>query len=100
MELKPTGKKAPWKQEDERAKPLESIGAGGDNPWEMLARHAKMGPGAKRSRWSSGTLGATPPRDGPWSLAAADVAILNPPKTRTARQAEPAWPSGIPKKGR
>lgn len=101
MELKPTGRKAPWKPGEEQEKPpkpLESIGAGGANPWQMLARHDKMGaPLAKRRRWASDTLGATPPRDGPWAQSAASVANLLPPKTRTARQAEPAWPSGIPK---
>jgi hypothetical protein len=98
MDLKPTGKKAPWQKGDEPPKPLESIGAGGDNPWAMLARHNKMGSGSKRRRWAADTLGATPPRDGPWSLGAADVAIVNPPKTRAARQGEPAWPSGIPRR--
>jgi len=100
MDLKPTRKKAPWKQDgsEEPPKPLESIGAGGANPWAMLARHSKMGSGYKRKRWTSDTLGATPPRDGPFSLGAADVAAINPPKTRTARQAEPAWPSGLPKR--
>jgi hypothetical protein len=98
MELKPTGKKAPWKGDEEPPKPLESIGAGGANPWAMLARHDKMGSGYKRKRPFSDTLGATPPRDGPWAQSAASVANLLPPKTRTARQAEPAWPSGIPRR--
>lgn len=98
MELKPTGSKVAVKPWDEKPpKPLESIGAGGSNPWAMLARHNKMGAGNKRKRLGADTLGATPPRDGPFAQSAASVANLLPPSTRTARQAEPAWPSGIPK---
>ena len=61
------------------------------NPWATLARGLRPA-GAKRHRPMADTLGATPPRDGPWSLPAADVAIAKPPKARSRRAAGPGLP--------
>ena len=59
------------------------------NPWATLARGLDPnGSTGKRRRWASDTLGATPPRDGPWATAAADVAIQKPPKTRAKRNGD------------
>lgn len=59
------------------------------NPWATLARGISPGQGqtGKRRRWTADTLGATPPRDGPFQYGAADVAIQKPPKTRQRRNA-------------
>lgn len=59
----------------------------GKNPWATSSRGINPAQSGKRRRWSSDTLGATPPRDGPFSLAAEDVAIQKPPKTRSRRRA-------------
>jgi len=89
MELKPTGRKAGQNS----MKPLASIGAGADNPWEIIARGTKMeAPRAKRSNWARNQLGATPPRDGPFAPMAAAIAANMPIKTRTKRQTLGNWP--------
>lgn len=97
MELKPTGKPGMARkgrsQGAPQRKPLESIGAGGDNPWEVVARGATTAaPMGKRRNWAVPALGATPPRDGPFSMAAQDVAASKPPRTRVRRQAGRSWP--------
>jgi hypothetical protein len=91
VELKPTGKVG-WDPEGKKGpKPLESIGAGGDNPWEVVNRGAVGAPAAKRRNWGRASLGATPPRDGPFQASASGIAGLMPPKTRTRRQAASPW---------
>ena len=84
MELKPS--------KDKQALRPRLDGLGGTlrtnehkNPWAQLARGvAPRGP--KRRRYASDTLGATPPRDGAFSVAAADVAVTRPPATRGRQQ--------------
>lgn len=61
------------------------------NPWATLARGTAP-QGAKRRRPFADTLGATPPRDGPFSMGASDVALDSPPKTRTKRSRTPSFP--------
>ena len=87
MELKPTGKKIKLRYDglgnvmDEKD---------GHNPWATSSRGINPAASGKRRRWSADTLGATPPRDGPFALAAEDVAIQKPPKTRTKRRGHAA----------
>jgi len=89
MELKPT-RKPGWDPEGKKPiKPLESIGAGGDNPWEVVNRGAVGAPSSKRRNWTRAALGATPPRDGPFQEPASGVAGLMPPKGRVQRQSSP-----------
>lgn len=92
MELKPSrdklGSRKPVK--------LDGMGRGlgpGEhkNPFASLAKGLEPR-GAKRRRWASDTLGATPPRDGPFSLGAADVAVTKPPKGRARRRTDPQLP--------
>lgn len=84
MELKPSRDRA-------AAKPLLD-GAGrpvvkGDerNPFAALAR-GMIPAGNRRKRPFADTLGATPPRDGPFSMGAQDVAVQKPPKGRQRRK--------------
>ena len=101
MELKPTRDR----QTPQRKPILDGIGnrLSPDeykNPWVTLARGISPkapalglpNPAARQRqrRWSSDTLGATPPRDGPHSLAAADVAVAKPPRTRKKRSRNPS----------
>lgn len=84
MELKPTKDKAAAKPQ------LNGVGqvlAPGEssNPWATLAKGTVPPSGGKRRRPFSDTLGATPPRDGPWTLGAIDVALNKPPRTRKNR---------------
>lgn len=58
------------------------------NPWATLARGTMPKQGNKRRRFAADTLGATPPRDGPFQYGAADVAVQKPPKTRVRRNAD------------
>lgn len=90
MDLKPS--------QDKQAKRPKLDGMGrevrpGDerNPFASLARGTNQ-QGAKRRRWASDTLGATPPRDGPFSPGAADVAATKPPKARQRREMNPGLP--------
>jgi len=62
------------------------------NPWATLARAVKPPKGNRRRRFAADTLGATPPRDGPFAFAAQGVAAVNPPKTRVRRSAQPGLP--------
>jgi hypothetical protein len=54
-------------------------------PWKGVEEAMGAKPVARR-RWASGTLGATPPRDGPAATAAAEIARLLPPVTRKKRR--------------
>lgn len=92
MELKPTGKK---QQLDGMGRPLGP--ADTKNPFYTIARGLGAG-GPKRRRFAADTLGATPPRDGPFAPSAADVAVAKPPRTR-ARQQRLAAPLGLGLKG-
>ena len=61
----------------------------GDRPTPWKGVELAMGALKEgRKRWGNqrGGLGATPPRDGPWSLAAEEVARLLPPHTRERRR--------------
>ena len=83
MELKPTKQKAQIKPT------LDGMGNVVDpdmrnNPFGMLARNTTAATGRRR-QWTD-TLGATPPRDGPFSQAARDVAVVNPPRSRQRRR--------------
>jgi hypothetical protein len=60
------------------------------NPFGMLAR--ALEPVGNRRRRGGEVLGATPPRDGPFAAAARGVAIVNPPKSRQRRRANPGLP--------
>lgn len=84
MELKPTGKKVKVRY-DGLGNVLRE--EDGNNPWATSSRGINPAVSGKRRRWAADTLGATPPRDGPFSLAAEDVAIQKPPKTRSRRRA-------------
>jgi len=88
MELKPTRDKTMIK--------VRLDGVGGrlapneyKNPWQSLARGLDSGGTGKRKRPFSDTLGATPPRDGPFAMGATDVAAVNPPRTRQKRNLDP-----------
>lgn len=93
MELKPTGEK---QKLDGMGRPLAK---GEDkNPFATIARAVEAGSmvgprrGQKRRRIGADTLGATPPRDGPWSYGAADVAAAKPPKARGRQQRKASNP--------
>jgi len=55
------------------------------SPWAGVEAAMGAKPDARR-RWASGTLGATPPRDGPFQPQAAELARLLPPVTRQKRR--------------
>lgn len=81
MEFKPSGDK---QKLDGMGRPL---GPQDDrNPFASIARGIETRVGAKRRRFSADTIGATPPRDGAFAAAAADVAVAKPPKTRSRQQ--------------
>ena len=84
MELKPTRDKAGLQSRlDGLGNPVRSTDY--KNPFAHLARGIEPH-GAKRRRMASDTLGATPPRDGPFAAAAADVAVQRPPRARQRQQ--------------
>lgn len=90
MELKPSRHKAPVKPQldglGNKLRPEDSR-----NPWASLARG--LAPrGGKRRRFAAETLGATPPRDGPFSAGAAGIAVAAPPRTRKQRSRAPRLP--------
>ena len=62
------------------------------NPFATLARGLNP-QGEKRRRPMADTLGATPPRDGPFAMAAADIAVQKPPRARQrrSRSASTTW---------
>lgn len=92
MKLQPTKDKGSIGGQP-KPKPLESIGAGGNNAWEVIARHSTPGnAGNRRRNFAVAYLGATPPRDGPFADAAQAIAGLLPPKTRVRRKAGDIWP--------
>ena len=100
MELKPSRDK----QGSRKPVKLDGMGrpiAPGDerNPFAQLAKGVDpRNPTAmKRRRWAADTLGATPPRDGPFSLGAADVAVTKPPRTRRRRNTDPQLPFPVKK---
>lgn len=85
MELKPSNDKLNVRDRvklDGTGNPIKK----GDerNPFAQIARGIEQR-GGKRRRPFSDTLGATPPRDGPFAMAAADVAAQKPPRTRKRR---------------
>lgn len=81
MDLKPTGKRGwPKGRTDQRSGPAPSA-----NPWEAIGKNVGSPTSNKRRRPFADTLGATPPRDGPFAAGAADIAVQKPPKTRKAR---------------
>lgn len=93
MELKPSRDKMKL---DGFGRPLGKSDT--KNPFASIARgmEAGLGPGlgqlpspqqgSKRRRIGADTLGATPPRDGPWAIPAADVAVAKPPRARSRQQ--------------
>lgn len=91
MELKPTRDKAglrprldgvgrPVSKEDHR------------NPFAQLARGLDQPRRQQRKRPFADTLGATPPRDGPFAISATDVAVQKPPKGRQMRKKSAGLP--------
>lgn len=92
MELKPTRDKLGSRKAvklDGMGRPLAEDEH--KNPFASLAKG--LGPrGDKRRRWASDTLGATPPRDGPFAAGAADVAVTKPPRGRARRRTDPQLP--------
>lgn len=85
MELKPSRDKAGLRPR------LDGMGrrvAKGDekNPFAQLARGMDAPTRNQRKRPFADTLGATPPRDGPFSMGAADIAVQKPPKGRLKRK--------------
>lgn len=91
MELKPSRQK---QRLDGFGRPLARSDT--KNPFASLARGVETPVGAKRRRFASDTLGATPPRDGPFALGAADVAAAKPPRTRARQGREPAALGALP----
>lgn len=84
MEFKPTRRKA-------EAQPRldgmgRMLGADTKNPFATIARGLDAGGTGKRRRFAADTIGATPPRDGPFAAGAADVAVAKPPRTRSREQ--------------
>jgi hypothetical protein len=61
------------------------------NPFAQLARGLNPSSGRKRRPFAD-TLGATPARDGPFSLGAADVAAQKPPRGRQKRKKSAGLP--------
>lgn len=91
MELKPTGKKAGFRPRlDGMGRPV----AKGDekNPFAQLARGLDRPRDKRRKRPFADTLGATPPRDGPFSVSAADIAVQKPPRGRQKRKRHASLP--------
>ena len=91
MELKPSRDKPQGRQK------LDGVGnpvAKGDerNPFAALGRGINPGAGNRRRRPFADTLGATPPRDGPFSMSAKDVAVQKPPKGRKKRKRDAQLP--------
>lgn len=80
MELKPSRDKMKL---DGFGRPLGKQDS--KNPFATIAKGLDA-KGVKRSRFAADTLGATPPRDGAFAPAAADVAVAKPPKARTRQQ--------------
>jgi hypothetical protein len=54
------------------------------NPFYTIGRGMESR-GTRRRRPMADTLGATPPRDGPFAMGAADIAVQKPPKGRQRR---------------
>lgn len=88
MELKPSRDKTGKKPQ------LDGIGNSvlpedHKNPFATIARGLAPGGGnGKRRRPFADTLGATPPRDGPFAQGAADIAVQKPPRTRQKRNTD------------
>ena len=92
MELKPTKSHQPLRPRlDGLGNPVRAEDH--KNPWAQLARGMEP-QGAKRRKTFVDTLGATPPRDGPFAHPAADVAVTKPPATRRRQQRLPGSPAG------
>lgn len=87
MELKPSKDKMKL---DGFGRPLAR--ADTKNPFATIARGIDSPVNMKRRRFAADTLGATPPRDGPFAASAADVAVAKPPRTRARQQRLPAPP--------
>src|SRR5262245_38562445 len=91
MELKPSRDRARTKVKlDGAGRPVVK----GDerNPFAALARGINPRGVERRRRPFADTLGATPARDGPFSVPAAGIAAVNPPKGRKRRGADPTVP--------
>lgn len=91
MELKPSRDKAGLKPRlDGMGRPVRPEDT--RNPFAALARGLNPQVGNRRRRPFADTLGATPPRDGPFGLSATDVAIQKPPKGRQRRRRSAGFP--------
>ena len=91
MELKPSRDKTGLRSRlDGMGRPV----AKGDerNPFAQLARGMDQPRRQQRKRPFADTLGATPPRDGPFSMSAADIAVQKPPKGRQKRKKNAGLP--------
>jgi hypothetical protein len=79
MDLKPQNNPA-WPQTQVKKEMPQA-----PSPWRGVEQAFGAKPDARR-RWAAETLGATPPRDGPWQLGAKELARLLPPRTRKERK--------------
>lgn len=91
MELKPSRSKAGVKTRlDGMGRPVEKEDM--RNPFAQLARGMDAPKRVQRKRPFADTLGATPPRDGPFSMSAQDVAVQKPPRGRQKRKRNAGLP--------
>jgi hypothetical protein len=87
VKLAPTGKRSqavnPFKSILEHADPnfppQTGAGIGVDRAYPGIGRASAS---RKRRRWDAETLGATPPRDGPFARSAEPIARMFPPRMR------------------
>jgi hypothetical protein len=85
MELKPSQDKLGSRKPSSLTGLGEVVNPQTANPFYTLARSLQPKRVGDRRRWTSDTLGGTPPRSGPFSPMAQVVAPLYPPRGR-ARQ--------------
>lgn len=91
MELKPSRDKAgPRPRLDGAGRPV--LRGDEKNPFAALARGMDRPARNQRKRPFADTLGATPPRDGPFSISATDVAVQKPPRGRQKRKRNAGLP--------